>query len=73
MASSIDRHVTFDLQLIKEEEKWQCFESPLKKYVHPKFHLNLIDPRCPQKWVFLWLSARYIIYYVSYIFINFLC
>ena len=49
MASSIEKHVTFDLPPIKEEEKWQCRESPLTKYMHPKFHLNLIDPRHPQK------------------------
>ena len=34
---SIDKHVTFDSPPIKEEEKWQCRESPLIKYVHPKF------------------------------------
>ena len=49
MASSIKEHVTFNLPPIKEEDKWQCYESPLTKYVHPKFCLNLIDPRCPQK------------------------
>ena len=50
MVSSIQDHDTFDLLPIKEEEeKWQCCESPLTKYVHPKYHLNLIEPKCPQK------------------------
>ena len=48
MVSSIQDHVTFDSPPIKEE-KWQSHESPLVKCVHPKFHLNLIDPRCPQR------------------------
>ena len=49
MVSSIKDNVIFNLPPIKEEEKWQCYESPLAKYVHPKFCLNLIDPRHPQK------------------------
>ena len=44
MASSIQDHVTFDLPPIKEEEKWQCHESPLVKYVHPKFHIISLIP-----------------------------
>ena len=50
MSSSIDKHVTFDLPPIKEEEQWECYESPLTKYMHPKLCLNLIDPRRPQKY-----------------------
>ena len=49
MVSSIKDHVTFDLPPIREEEKGQFLESPLAKYMHLKFHLNLIDPRHPQK------------------------
>ena len=49
MASSIQDHDTFDLPSIREEEKGQYHQTPLVKCAHPKFHLNLIDPRCPQK------------------------
>ena len=49
MSSSIKKTVTFDLPPIKEEEKRDCYESPLRKYPHPKLHSNLIDPRCPEK------------------------
>ena len=49
MSSSIDKTVTFDLPPIKEEEKWDCYESPLTKYMHPRLCSNLIDPRRPQK------------------------
>ena len=40
--------VTFQLPPIKEDigesSKWT---SPLKKYTHPTFHSNLMDPRFP--------------------------
>ena len=49
MSSSIDKHVTFNLTPIKEEGQWQCYESPLTKYMHPNLCLNLIDPRHPQR------------------------
>ena len=49
MSSSINKTVTFNLPPIKEEEKWDCYESPLTKYMHPKLRSNLIDPRHPQK------------------------
>ena len=49
MVSSIEDNDTFNLPPIREEEKGQFHESPLVKHVHPKFRLNLIDPRCPQK------------------------
>ena len=49
MSSSIKKTVAFDLPPIKEEEKMGCHKSPLRKYLHPKLHLHLIDPRCPEK------------------------
>ena len=49
MSSSIKKTVTFNLPPIKEEQKQDCDESPLRKYIHPKLHSNLIDPRCQEK------------------------
>ena len=49
ISSSIKKTVTFDLPPIAEQEKRDCHESPLIKYLHPSLHSNLIDPRCPEK------------------------
>ena len=49
ISSSIKKTVTFDLPPIAEEEKRNCHESPLIKYLHPGLHSNLIDPRNPEK------------------------
>ena len=37
MSSSIKKTNTFDLPPIKEEEKRDCYESPLKKYIHQSY------------------------------------
>ena len=47
--SSIKKTVTFDLPTIKEEELTNCHKSQLRKYLHPKLHSHLIDPRHPEK------------------------
>ena len=37
--------VTFDLSPVQEEEKMDCYESPLRKYLHPKLRSHLMDHR----------------------------
>ena len=49
ISSSIKKTVTFDLPPIEEEEIMDCHKSPLRKYLHPKLHSGLMDPRCPDK------------------------
>ena len=48
ISSSIKKTVTFDLPPIKEEIM-DCHKSPLRKYLHPKLHSHLMDPRHPDK------------------------
>ena len=49
ISSSIKKTLTFDLPSIEEEERMDCHKSPLRKYLHPKLHSCLIDPRHPEK------------------------
>ena len=44
---STKKSVTFDLPI--EEEKMDCYKSPLRKFLHPHMCSHLIDPRHPDK------------------------
>ena len=47
---STKKTVTFDLLPIdNEEKKMDCCRSPLRRFLHLKLHLHLIDPRHPEK------------------------
>ena len=48
ISSLIKKTVTFNLPPIKEEIM-DCCNSPLRKYLHPKLHSHLMDPRHPDK------------------------